>query len=168
MRLPPYCCCSTPFHLKGWQVCCCCRRGFNLVVSDMDVVWLRDPLPLFEKHPHAGAGHRLLAARHMQVLHAGSCHRMQAGTSLTLSTALSSSTTDVLFPSGSYAAVRPALLAPPQMCCSPLTGAPPPTRWETKGWNVKPTFITTSTQVGAAVGAGRARALAHAPWRGRP
>lgn len=30
--------------------------GFNVVVSDMDVAWLRDPLPLFGQHPHAGAG----------------------------------------------------------------------------------------------------------------
>jgi hypothetical protein len=28
--------------------------GFNLVVSDVDVVWFKDPLPLFAQHPHAG------------------------------------------------------------------------------------------------------------------
>ncbi len=28
--------------------------GFNLVVSDLDVVWLKDPLPLFAKYPEAG------------------------------------------------------------------------------------------------------------------
>ena len=28
--------------------------GFNLVISDVDVVWFRDPLPLFAKHAHAG------------------------------------------------------------------------------------------------------------------
>lgn len=28
--------------------------GFNVVVSDVDVVWFKDPLPLFAKHPHAG------------------------------------------------------------------------------------------------------------------
>ncbi|PSC67546.1 ribosomal large subunit pseudouridine synthase D [Micractinium conductrix] len=27
--------------------------GFDLVVSDVDVVWFRDPLPLFEQHAHA-------------------------------------------------------------------------------------------------------------------
>lgn len=27
--------------------------GFNLVISDVDVVWFRDPLPLFAKHAHA-------------------------------------------------------------------------------------------------------------------
>ncbi|GAB4815828.1 hypothetical protein N2152v2_002874 [Parachlorella kessleri] len=27
--------------------------GFNIVISDMDVAWLRDPLPLFEDHPQA-------------------------------------------------------------------------------------------------------------------
>ena len=28
--------------------------GFNLVVSDVDVVWFKDPLPLLSKHPEAG------------------------------------------------------------------------------------------------------------------
>lgn len=27
--------------------------GFSYVTSDVDVVWFRDPLPLFEKHPFA-------------------------------------------------------------------------------------------------------------------
>ncbi|GAB4816673.1 hypothetical protein N2152v2_003719 [Parachlorella kessleri] len=27
--------------------------GFNVVFSDMDVIWMRDPLPLFQLHPHA-------------------------------------------------------------------------------------------------------------------
>jgi hypothetical protein len=27
--------------------------GFNLVVSDIDVVWFKDPLPLFARHPDA-------------------------------------------------------------------------------------------------------------------
>jgi hypothetical protein len=30
--------------------------GFNLVVSDIDVVWFKDPLPLFARHPDAGGG----------------------------------------------------------------------------------------------------------------
>ena len=29
-------------------------RGFSVVYSDADVIWLRDPLPLFDRHPHAG------------------------------------------------------------------------------------------------------------------
>jgi hypothetical protein len=28
--------------------------GFNIIVSDIDAVWLRDPLPLFAQNPHAG------------------------------------------------------------------------------------------------------------------
>ena len=32
--------------------------GFDLVVSDVDVVWFRDPLPLFEQHAHAGGWRR--------------------------------------------------------------------------------------------------------------
>ena len=28
--------------------------GFNLVVSDVDAVWFKDPLPLFEQHAAAG------------------------------------------------------------------------------------------------------------------
>jgi len=28
--------------------------GFDVVVSDVDVVWLRDPLPLFSRFPEAG------------------------------------------------------------------------------------------------------------------
>lgn len=28
--------------------------GFNLVVSDLDVVWFRDAAPLLQQYPHAG------------------------------------------------------------------------------------------------------------------
>lgn len=28
--------------------------GFNIIVSDVDVAWLRDPIPLMAEHPHAG------------------------------------------------------------------------------------------------------------------
>lgn len=37
--------------------------GFNWVVSDADVVWFRDPMPLFAKHPSAGALHVLTGSR---------------------------------------------------------------------------------------------------------
>ena len=37
--------------------------GFNLVVSDVDVVWFKDPLPLFAQHPHAGARLQSAACR---------------------------------------------------------------------------------------------------------
>jgi hypothetical protein len=37
--------------------------GFNLVVSDVDVVWFKDPLPLLAQHPHAGARLQSAACR---------------------------------------------------------------------------------------------------------
>jgi hypothetical protein len=33
--------------------------GFNLVFSDLDTIWLRDPLELFTRHPDAGVALRL-------------------------------------------------------------------------------------------------------------
>ncbi len=37
--------------------------GFNVVVSDVDVVWFKDPLPLFDIHQDAGKRIRAVRPR---------------------------------------------------------------------------------------------------------
>ena len=62
-------------------------RGFHIVHSDQDVIWLRDPLPLFAKHPHAGnreplgkrAGARFWARRAPLGKHLLGMHPVWAG-----------------------------------------------------------------------------------------
>lgn len=29
------------------------QMGFNVIVADTDTTWLRDPIPMFERYPHA-------------------------------------------------------------------------------------------------------------------
>lgn len=41
-------------RIAGW--------GLNLVISDLDVVWFRDPSALLDQYPAAGARHLRLCA----------------------------------------------------------------------------------------------------------
>ena len=143
--------------------------GFNLVVSDVDVVWFKDPLPLFAQHPHAG-GHPCSSW-----LPAADAVCLANSSRVLVRTACSASplpcgpvpvpSRRACLPERQLVQLPPACLPASLPCLQTLFSArmacPPATSQGTRGWRAAHRRTLTSTQVGAqAVGASSLRGRA--------